>query len=156
VVSLPAQKPQQIELLPHPTAKVHGKCITLSDAAKKFGFFTHKTGKPNARVMADILKYGCHIKLHATWGRDDEYIVVQPTAVGEDIIPCVWLKPSAVDKIEEYLSGDGINSALNRYYYKKKYKSKAKGDWKYDAIQYAGKSEHIIADKDGNFKKYIA
>lgn len=151
----PAQKPEQIELLPQ-TVKVHDKCITISMAAEKFGFFTHRSGKPNARVMTDILKYGCGIKLYANWGRDDEYVVVRPTTVGEDVIPCVWLKPAAIEKVEEYLSSDKLSTVLHSQCYKRAWRGKLKGEWKCDMIQYVGRNRHILADRNGNYCKYAA
>ena len=131
-------------------------CITLKAAAEKHGFYTIKTGKPNYSLVADILKYGCGIMLTVIPGYKDEYIIVKPTvSVRGDIRPCIFLTVKAQIKLNNYIVCH-IHKILKVETYKRAYNHKAKGDWRFDYIQFPGRRRHIIANKNGMVKKFAA
>jgi len=131
-------------------------CITLKAAAEKHGFYTIKTGKPNYSLVADILKYGCGIMLTVIPGYKDDYIIVKPTvSVRGDIRPCIFLTVKAQIKLNNYIVCH-IHKILKVETYKRAYNHKAKGDWRFEYIQFPGRRRHIIANKNGMVKKFAA
>lgn len=138
---------------------IKGKgCMTMKMAAERFNIYVAGSGKPNARAIADILKYGCGINTMATYGRDDEYIVVKAALSTGIAVPCVWLKPAAIEKLEEFITGTGFGKVLFSEKYKvgNKLKNTKAGDVKYWYIRFGKGIRHILGNKDGSYQEMTA